>query len=47
MIFGGGIGLVFGQAILADVALGVIVGAGIGLVFDSIVGQAKSKNGGN
>ncbi|MDG0970130.1 MAG: hypothetical protein P8Q37_06215 [Porticoccaceae bacterium] len=47
MIFGGGIGLVFGRTILADVALGFIVAAGIGLVFDSIVGHAKSKNGGN
>lgn len=47
MIFGSGIGLVFGQAILADVAHGLIAGAGIGLVFGSIVGQAKSKNGGN
>ena len=47
MIFGSGIGLAFGQAILTDVALGLIAGAGIGLVFGSIVGQAKSKNGGN
>ena len=47
MIFGGGIGLVFGQAILADVAHGLIAGAGIGLVFGSIIGQVKSKNGGN
>lgn len=27
--------------------LGMIFGSGIGLVFGSIVGQAKSKNGGN
>jgi hypothetical protein len=27
--------------------LGMVFGSGIGLVFGSIVGQAKSKNGGN
>lgn len=39
---GSGIDLVFGQAILADVAHGLIAGAGIGLVFGSAIGHRKS-----
>lgn len=46
MVFGSGIGLVFGLTMF-ETSLGLIAGAGIGLVFGSIVGQAKSKNGGN
>ncbi len=43
MIFGGGIGLIFGLAIFSEVALGLVFGSGIGMALGAAFGKSLVK----